>query len=406
MRVHRWLLAVGIAAAAITPARCLSTFPSLFIDVAGDGSTQGLLNTTVGVIARVVQTKSGCRVSRRRAGARILRLVLRVNGSLGSEAYHTTFDGQASASIEGGDSMAVLFGAGAFLRAARYTVDGLIPPQAAPLPAPVVPPSPPAPYSPIVPGYWATADNISIVYGDTGPAGNGTTAARLLGLFPTFDECQMACASKHSCSAVSWAGPDFEAPFKLHCYGRHDSTWVPHEAIGITSGRRYVLRPPAPPAPPPPPPPPAPLRPWESRSAPRQPGSFRGVYMAAHYGNFFANAPHAAIRAYLEDVALWGANTLVLIAEPANWANYSSFEPLLDRNARIGAIAQGVGFKVGWIFLNEGFRNDDAQGKFPKATPTFDYSPNMHLVCPCVNLPLCTAAAPNPARCNCVGVRL
>ena len=49
-----------------------------------------------------------------------------------------------------------------------------------------------------------------------------------------------------------------------------------------------------------------------------------------------------------------GANTLVVIGEPAKFENLTMLGPLLDRNARIGAYAQSIGFKVGWIFNNEG----------------------------------------------------
>lgn len=66
-------------------------------------------------------------------------------------------------------------------------------------------------------------------------------------------------------------------------------------------------------------------------------------------------------------MALWGANTLVVIAEPAKFVNITMLGPLLDRNARIGAYAQSIGFKVGWIFNNEGFQDAyhrDSQGHY------------------------------------------
>jgi hypothetical protein len=374
------------------PTMAPAPFSSLAIVMDADS----LLNATALTISRIVSAKSGCRVSLSTAGLsaagpNLLRLTLRINASLGPEAYSASYDhDRSTAVISGGDRMGVTFGAGAFLRAAQYRVKGLVPPQAVPLPPPPPPPPPPSPPAPIIPGYWATAENVSIVFGVTGPAGNGTTVAPLLGVFTTFDECKHACTSaaataSNQCTAVSWAGLRFEHPFENHCYSRHDTGWQPHIVIGITSARRFKLPlplPPPPPPPPPPPGPPTPTRAWDVHGAPVNPGSFRGLYMASHYGNFFANAPHDAIREYLEDVALWGANTLVLIAEPANWADYPSFEPLLDRNAQIGVIAQQVGLKVGWIFINEGFRDDDARHVFPKAKPTFDYSPNMHLVCP------------------------
>jgi hypothetical protein len=77
-----------------------------------------------------------------------------------------------------------------------------------------------------------------------------------------------------------------------------------------------------------------------STGKPSKAGSFRGLYFATHFGNYFANAPPAKIHVYLEDMALWGANTLVVISEAAKFANFSALLPLLDRNARIGAFAQ------------------------------------------------------------------
>ena len=96
---------------------------------------------------------------------------------------------------------------------------------------------------------------------------------------------------------------------------------------------------------------------WIAVGKPTTPGSFRGLYFATHFGNVFANAPPRLIHEYLEDMALWGANTLVLISEAAKFHNLTALMPLLDRNAKIGAYAQSIGFKVGWIFNNEGFQS-------------------------------------------------
>lgn len=340
-----------------------------------------LLNVTASTIRRVVQSKSGCKVM---AGGE-LRLSLSIDPSLGTEAFAVVFDGKLSASIKGGDRMAVMFGAGAFLRAAQYSTTGLTPPQPVPPPPPPSPPTPPPPLPPTIPGLWSTSPNTSVVYDATGPNGKGSADAILLGVFDSWKECQTACVANTQvkCSAVTWGDSHMEAPFSRHCFGRHDAVWTAHTVTHCTSSRRYKPSPPSPPPTPTPPPPrplpPTPLATWSQQGAPTKPGSFRGVYMATHYGNWFANAPLPAIQNYLEDMALWGTNTVVLIAEPANWANYSAFEPLLDRNAQIGALAQRVGFSVGWIFINEGFR-DHPQNV--SATPTFDFSVNMHLVCP------------------------
>ena len=52
-----------------------------------------------------------------------------------------------------------------------------------------------------------------------------------------------------------------------------------------------------------------------------------------------------------------GANTLVLVSEAAKYNHLSDAIPIIDRNAKIGAFAQSIDFKVGWIFNNEGFQS-------------------------------------------------
>jgi hypothetical protein len=60
-------------------------------------------------------------------------LTLSLDPALGPEAYSATFDGRHAAAIRGGDRMAVTFGTGAFLWAARFSPAGLTPPPPPPL---------------------------------------------------------------------------------------------------------------------------------------------------------------------------------------------------------------------------------------------------------------------------------
>ena len=84
-----------------------------------------------------------------------------------------------------------------------------------------------------------------------------------------------------------------------------------------------------------------------------------------------------------------GANTLVVIGEPAKFENLTMLGPLLDRNARIGAYAQSIGFEVGWIFNNEGFQeayHKNASGDwvsnisftYPYDADPFSIGPRLH----------------------------
>jgi hypothetical protein len=278
------------------------------------------LNATAAIVARVVRRKSGCRVVVGEGAPAALTLTLSLDPALGPEAYSTTFDGRHAAAIRGGDRMAVTFGAGAFLRAARFSPAGLTPPQNPP------PPPPPSPLVPITNKWQLGAANHSYDYGACpGPGGSpgGCALSPLLGITASFEECKQLCLSTNitRCTACGWI-PEL-AQWSKRCFARHDAIWVPSPVpiSGAVWARRYTL--PLPPPPPPPPlPPPPPIRPWAAASQPATPGSFRGLYFATHFGNFFANAPPAEIHEYLQDMALWGANTLVVIGEAAKFENF------------------------------------------------------------------------------------
>ena len=167
-----------------------------------------------------------------------LSLTLKIDNSLGPEAFAATYDGANEATIAGGDRMGVLFGAGAFLRASQFLSTGFVPPQSS--------------------------------------------------------------------------------------------------ALGS---------------------------PWEANDAPKTPGSFRAIHMASHFGNYFVNAPLNEVYEYLEDVALWGANCLVITGVDAGrLANLSQAMPILTRNVKIGIHAKLLGMKIGSMFTNE-TRGDTGPGR-------------------------------------------
>ena len=106
--------------------------------------------------------------------------------------------------------MAVIFGAGAFLRAARYGPAGLTPPQhLSPLPPPPPPPPPPAPPVPITDQWWAGETNRSYDYAqcDYRTYGNrGCPLSPLLGITDTFAECKQLCRATNvtRCTSCGW----------------------------------------------------------------------------------------------------------------------------------------------------------------------------------------------------------
>jgi hypothetical protein len=242
-----------------------------------------LLNSTARIISRIVKTKTagGCQVTTTTTsagdaggggGSGGLRLTLRIDPSLGAEAYAATFDGEHTLEVIGGDRMGVVYGTGAMLRAARYGSGGLVPPQPPPLPPAPPPPPPPLPPVPITDRWWLGEVNRSYDYGACpGPGGSpgGCALSPLLGLTSTFAECQHLCLTTNitRCTSCGWI-PNLGG-WSRRCFARHDGVWVPSPVAlpGAVWARRYSLPlpPPPPPTPPPAPPPPPPPPPTQLR---------------------------------------------------------------------------------------------------------------------------------------------
>ena len=52
---------------------------------------------------------------------------------------------------------------------------------------------------------------------------------------------------------------------------------------------------------------------WRGTSIPEKP--VRGIYFATHFHNFYHDAPVDEVQRYVEDVGLWGLNTLIRFTE-------------------------------------------------------------------------------------------
>lgn len=106
---------------------------------------------------------------------------------------------------------------------------------------------------------------------------------------------------------------------------------------------------------------------WRGTDAPRLRNSFRAAYFAVHYNNFYAAAPVDALTTYIEDIALWGVNTLVvLLPGPSSYANGERTTapdapqiPLLKNHTRILLqLASDIGLSPAVIIVpNQGFDN-------------------------------------------------
>ena len=100
---------------------------------------------------------------------------------------------------------------------------------------------------------------------------------------------------------------------------------------------------------------------WRGTSVPEKP--VRGMYFATHFHNFYHDAPLPEVERYLEDVALWGINTLTV------WFDMHHYQGIADPAARdiiarlhslLGA-AKGLGLRTALVFIaNEGYANSPA----------------------------------------------
>jgi len=116
---------------------------------------------------------------------------------------------------------------------------------------------------------------------------------------------------------------------------------------------------------------------WRGTSIPEKP--VRGIYFATHFHNFYHDAPIDEVQRYVEDVGLWGLNTLLVWYDMHHFNGFDSPEAVEFRN-RLKAIcgaARGVGLDVGFACVaNEGYANSpealraDVKGMRGAAFPT------------------------------------
>jgi hypothetical protein len=97
---------------------------------------------------------------------------------------------------------------------------------------------------------------------------------------------------------------------------------------------------------------------WRGTSVPEKP--FRGIYFATHFFNWYHEAPIAEVQRYLEDLGLWGYNTIVVwfdmhhytsIQDPAAQAMLARLNDLLRAAKNIGLQASIT------LVVNEAYQN-------------------------------------------------
>jgi len=101
---------------------------------------------------------------------------------------------------------------------------------------------------------------------------------------------------------------------------------------------------------------------WEGTSVPQKP--VRGIYFATHFHNFYHDAPVEKIQRYVEDLALWGFNSLVVWYDMHHFNGFDDPEAVAFRT-RLRAIllaAKRIGMDV-WLGVvgNEAYGNSPAE---------------------------------------------
>ncbi|MEN6357084.1 MAG: hypothetical protein ABFD83_08385 [Armatimonadota bacterium] len=97
---------------------------------------------------------------------------------------------------------------------------------------------------------------------------------------------------------------------------------------------------------------------WRGSSKPTCP--VRGIYMAVHFNNFYEAAPADKIEQYLEDLALWGMNSVAFHFPPQQFDGFDdpSARRNIDKIRALMQTAKHLGLDVGLIECpNIGFKN-------------------------------------------------
>ena len=97
---------------------------------------------------------------------------------------------------------------------------------------------------------------------------------------------------------------------------------------------------------------------WRGTSVPVCP--VRGIYFATHFNNFYEAAPAEEVERYVEDLGLWGLNSLIL--HFPHWQFEGFDDPAARRSIQhlksILRAAKGLGLRVGLVeAANDGFKS-------------------------------------------------
>jgi hypothetical protein len=95
---------------------------------------------------------------------------------------------------------------------------------------------------------------------------------------------------------------------------------------------------------------------WRGRSVPARP--VRGIYFATHFHNYYHDAPVDEVRRYVEDLGLWGYNTLAVWFDMHHYRSIRepAAQVMIARLRALFEAARGVGMKTAMMVLaNEAY---------------------------------------------------
>jgi len=123
--------------------------------------------------------------------------------------------------------------------------------------------------------------------------------------------------------------------------------------------------------------------PWRGTSAPQ--GSLRGMYYATHFHNWYHVAPEPEIARYTENVALWGANALMVVFPMINLEGWNDPQtaPAMDMVRRYARTARDLGLLFATSVNNAMFRGAPKPIRAtPLPDPTRRRGNSGHPICP------------------------
>jgi hypothetical protein len=108
---------------------------------------------------------------------------------------------------------------------------------------------------------------------------------------------------------------------------------------------------------------------WRGSSAPS--GKVRGMYFASHFGNFYEAAPIAEVQQYVDELALWGVNFLVVHFPLFQFTGFDdpAARQSIARLKQILLVAKSNGMKVGLLQVANGGFNSTPKELLNVAVP-------------------------------------